>query len=261
MDIIEKAAQELRKHSLITSAGLCVSPGGMQDPESDIDIFVYCSAIPGAGERESLFSGLSGEYTPGAEDTRWGICDLALIGGTEVWLMYVTEQRTKQEAEAILSGTLPEKLDNYYYPVGRLATLKNIEILFERDGFLSGMKESVREYPKRLAHILASYHAEALEDVEDIERAAKRGDVLFYHFALDIALDHFLQVLFALNHEYFPSRKRSLRYIGGFKLKPEGCAEDLQKIVETGAFSGTLNKSFELMKKLIDWTCAPDVFI
>jgi hypothetical protein len=78
--------------------------------------------------------------------------------------------------------------------------------------------------------------------------------VLFYHFALDLELDHFLQALFALNREFFPSRKRSLRYISRFGVRPDGCCETLEEIVALGCRPETLPASYELMKRLIDWT-------
>jgi hypothetical protein len=254
MDMIERITEALAGHPLITAAGLCVSPEGMGDKESDVDIFVYCAFVPPAGERAALVSGISADYAPGGENTRWGICDLAHIDGEEVWLMYVTEQYTGDEVEEILAGKLPGKTDNYYYPVGRLATLKNIDVLFDKSGFLSGLKARLGEYPEGLARTLVEYHAEALLDTEDLERAAGRGDTLFYHFALDLEHDYFLQALFALNRVYFPSRKRSLRYISGFGVKPDGCCETLEKIVAYGSRPETLPESFELVKRLIDWT-------
>lgn len=37
---------------------------------------------------------------------------------------------------AILNGDYPDKLDNYYYPVGRCAMLKNINVLYDKNDFL-----------------------------------------------------------------------------------------------------------------------------
>jgi len=100
------------------------------------------------------------------------------------------------------------------------------------------------------------FHTEALCDTEDMERAAARGDVLFYHFALDIALDHFLQALFALNREYFPSRKRSIKYISGFEIKPLGCEQTLLDIAALGGSTEGARESHAKMAELIEWTRA-----
>ncbi len=253
---INAISEALKAHPLIGAAGLCSSPAAGEDKESDVDIFVYCSDIPPENERAPLVSHISCDYVPGRERTRWGVCDLAHINGEEVWLMYVTERETLDEAEQTLAGALSDKLDNYYYPVGRLATLKNIDVLFDKTGFLGGLKARLAEYPERLSRALFKFHSEALCDTEDIERAAARGDVLFYHFALDIALDHFLQALFALNREYFPSRKRSIKYISGFEIKPLGCEQTLLDIVKLGGIPGGVRASYGKMAELIEWTRA-----
>lgn len=253
MDMMKSITDALQKHPFITAAGLCVSPEGMGDKESDVDIFVYCSEIPPESERAALVADISQDYTPGTRPTRWGICDLAHIGGEEVWLMYVTERDTAGEAQEILAGNCPDKTDNYYYPVGRLATLKHLHVLFDRNGFLAKLKATLDIYPEGLSKILVEYHAEALLDTEDLERAAARRDVLFYHFALDLALDHFLQALFALNQVYFPSRKRSLRYIKDFAVKPQGCEQTLLEIAKLGGSAESTQASFDKMMQLIEW--------
>ncbi|MPM89465.1 hypothetical protein SDC9_136574 [bioreactor metagenome] len=95
---------------------------------------------------------------------------------------------------------------------------------------------------------MLEFHSEQLRDTEDLERADARKDVLFYHFALDLALDHFLLVLFALNRVYFPSRKRSLDDLSTFQQKPVRCEERLLHILHLGALAVTLGDSFH------EWT-------
>ncbi len=46
-----------------------------------------------------------------------------------------------------------------------------------------------------------------------ITRVVLRKEVLFYHQVLENSLDHLLQALYALNHMYFPRRKRIEEYI------------------------------------------------
>ncbi len=255
MNAIERLARALEACPLITAAGLCCPPAEFAvESGSDTDIFVYCREIPAAGERRALLSGIAQDYVPGTDPGRWGICDLTYIDVEEVWLMYVTEEDTRRETEEILSGSMPDKIDNYYYPVGRLATIKNLSAIFDKTGFVAGLKRSVESYPEALARKLARFHEQALLDTEDLERAAKRGDVLYYHFALDLALDHFLQALFALNREYFPSRKRSLKYIKGFEIKPPRCEETLLDILRLGGSPESIGKSYEMLTGLISWT-------
>ena len=81
-------------------------------------------------------------------------------------------------------------------------------------------------------------------------RAIRRKDVLFYHATLDLALDRYLQALFALNHTYFPSRKRSPEFIRGFAIKPEDCETRLKQVVALGASAETLEESYRAWQEL-----------
>jgi predicted nucleotidyltransferase len=223
--------------------------------EGDIDVFIYCDKIPEFEKRNSIINQLGNLLQEGKVDVlkggHWGIGDFVLINGVETWLMYFTVKETINDVESILNGDYPDKLDNYYYPIGRCAMLKNISILSEKDSFLSSLKERLSEYPNKLAEKLIQYHLNELEDTEDLERAVSRIDVLFYHFAMDIAIDHFLQALFAINKTYFPSRKRTLNFIRSFNIKPERCEEQLLDVVRLGACEDGINQSYEIWSNMV----------
>ncbi len=224
--------------------------------EGDIDIFIYCDKIPGLMERQAVINQLGNHIQEGRvnifEGGHFGVGDFMLIEGVETWLMYFTVSETLTDVEAILKGEYPDKLDNYYYPVGRCAMLRNINILYDKSGFLHDLKEKLSEYPDILAGLLTEYHMEELEDTEDLERAVIRKDVLFYHFAMDLAIDHFLQALFAVNKTYFPSRKRTLDFINSFNIKPERCSEKLLEVVRLGSFPEGIKESFMLWSNMVN---------
>jgi hypothetical protein len=224
--------------------------------EGDIDIFIYCDVIPEQSKRQAIVNQFGSLLQEGRTNVfqggHWGTGDFAYVNGVETWLMYFTVNETIKDIEAILNGDYPDKLDNYYYPVGRCAMLRNINILYDKDNFLYSLKTRLSEYPDELAEKLIQYHLEELSDIEDLERAVSRKDVLFYHFAFDIALDHFLQALFAMNRVYFPSRKRNLDYIEGFSIKPEKCSERLLEIIRLGAESESVKQAYELWNCLVN---------
>ena len=246
-----------RVSALDTVQAAGISGGGAPLPEAgegDIDVFIYCSALPSLAERRAVLENLpdnaQGCRVKVFEDQRWGSGDFALLNGVETWLMYFTVEDALAEAEDILSGKQPDKRDNDYYPVGRLGMLKNITVLFDKAGFLEKLKARLAQYPPALSQTLTAHHLHALCDTEDLDRAAARKDALFYHFALDLALDHFLQALFALNFTYFPSRKRTLTYIEGFPLKPERCGERLLELLTLGGSGETVPRSHAILKSL-----------
>lgn len=253
---LHKLVNTLARHESIRAIGMSGGERPFPEPcEGDIDIFIYCREIPSADERQEMLTALHGEIEHieigKLEGGYWGQGDGLSIAGVETWLLYFTVADARTELEAILAGKYPGRLDSYYYPIGRLAMWKTMRIWHDPDGILGSFKQRLAEYPQNLAWAVIAHHLNALEDVEDLERAVSRKDVFFFHFALDLALDHFLQALFALNHEYFPSRKRSEAYLQGFKVKPAECERRLRQVVELGGKADTLEQSYGIWKKLV----------
>ena len=222
--------------------------------ESDIDLFVFSDVIPDIEKRRAVAERLGDCVTDlrvsASPGKHWGMCDFVFLGQTEVCLMYYTVAWMNAEIESVLSGARPDKEDNYFYPTGRCATLLTMHILCDKQGSIAAMRQRLRAYPESLATQLIRYHLGRLSDVEDLERAVSRKDALFYHFALDLSLDHFLQALFALNRRYFPSRKRTLSFIETFDQKPAQCAERLLGVVAHGASGETVSQSYEEFSSL-----------
>jgi len=222
--------------------------------EGDIDLFIYCDIIPSECQREVMLKELSaidhydlGVYSGG----NWGIGDFAVLQGVDTSLMFFTIAETRAEIKALLRGERLDRENNYYYPLGRCAMLKNIRELHDTDEVFSSFKALLEEYPVELSRAVIDHHLEKLDDVEDLLRAVGRRDVLFYHFAIELALDSFLQALFALNKAYFPSRKRSLEYIDGFLLKPRDCEQRLLHVISLGVDNDSLQQSYALWQELV----------
>lgn len=254
--IIDSLIDSISKMKEVQSIGISGSKTPLPKAgEGDIDIFIYCDTIPEFRERQALLNQLGDLLQESKinvfEGGHWGVGDFALINGVETWLMYFTVNETLKDIESILNGDYPDKLDNYYYPIGRCAMLKSINILYDKSGFLYSIKERLNKYPDKLAEILIQYHLNELEDTEDLERAVVRKDVLFYHFAIDIAIDHFLQALFAINRTYFPSRKRTLDFIRNFNIKPERCSERLLEVIKLGSCPEGISQSYELLSSMV----------
>jgi hypothetical protein len=255
--IIDILISNISEMSEVQSIGICGSKFSFpRAGEGDIDIFIYCDIVPNHEKRQAVLNQLGNHIQEGKvnifEGGHWGIGDFMLINRIETWLMYFTVNETVTDVEAILSGKYPDKLDNYYYPIGRCAMLKNINILCDKNNFLDDFKKRLSEYPDKLGKILIQFHLDELDDTEDLERAVVRKDVLFYHFAMDIAIDHFLQALFAINKVYFPSRKRTLDFIENFNIKPEGCNEKLLEVIRLGGLSEEIDHSFSIWSNMVN---------
>jgi len=222
--------------------------------ESDIDIFVFCEAVPGVSARRAAIesAGINTDeiHLSGERGRFWGVCDFLTAGGAEFCLMYFALDEMDQEIESVLDGARMDREDEYFYPTGRCATFLGMHVLYDRAGYIAGMKKRLAAYPPPLAEKTFSHHINFIDDAEDFARAVQRGDALFFHSTLEKALDHYLLALFALNRCFFPSRKRNLQAIDSFARKPADCSERLLEVVALGAKPETLEKSYELWSAL-----------
>ena len=252
---LNKLVSVLAQHNSVRAIGLSGGERPLPEPgEADIDLFVYCTAIPSKDERKLMLVSLAEEIEHveigKLESGHWGQGDSFLLEGVETWLLYFTVAEARTEFDAILDGQYLGRLDSYYYPIGRCAMWKAMRVFYDPDGFLQSIKQCLNEYPQALSSAILKHHLKALDDVEDLERAVYRQDVFFYHFAFDLALDHFLQAVFALNREYFPSRKRSESYLRNFQFKPVDCESRLRQVIALGANAETLEKSYRIWNTL-----------
>jgi hypothetical protein len=253
---INKVATAIAAHSCVRAVGWSGGERALpQLGEGDIDIFVYCTHIPQAEQRRELLASIRGDVEPfevsASESKHWGQGDRCYVCGIETWLLYFTVAEARTELEDILAGKHLSREDGDFYPLGRLAMWNTMRVLYDPYGVFQSFKNRLKIYPAQLAEAVVSYHLKALRDVEDLERATHRKDVLFYHFALDLALDHFLQALFALNRVYFPSRKRSEEFIEQFQIKPANCAQRLRQAVAWGSHADTLACSDQTWNELV----------
>ena len=221
--------------------------------ESDIDIFVYVETMPAPEERMAAYqksgADLENLQLNACEGGNWGTGDAMLVSGVETFLMYFTTEETVQNLNDILAGRLPDRIGDYY-PIGRCAAIKTMHVHADKKGFLHALKERLKEYPEQLSKTLCLHHGALTNDEEDFGRALRRKDPLFYHFALEIALDHFLQALFALNRTFFPSRKRTKQYLDGFSYKPERCHERMLEVLRLGGEPERLHESYAIWREL-----------
>jgi len=245
---------EIRKIDGVASIG---KSGGETIPiqnENDIDVFIFCSHIPNAQTRktavkkvESAVSKITISETAGRF---WGVCDFVTIENTEICLMYFNISDMNDEIESVLNGSRLDRENEYFYPTGRCATFLSMYVLYDKTGYISNMKEKLSVYPIVLSKKLYDHHVGKINDNEDFERAIARKDTIFYHSTLELAIDHFLQALFALNQCYFPSRKRITQFIEKFKLKPINCSERLLEVIKTGSEPRTLSQSYDIWSAL-----------
>lgn len=244
----------LSSQAAIYAIGKSGGPGFPAPGDGDVDIYVFCDTVPARQARAALYArhAFTGVRVQVGDDPHWGTVDFVTVAGREVCLLHFAMDAISASVDETLAGNLLERQDNYFYPTGRLATLHGLGILYDEHGFIARLQARLATYPPALAHKLSLYHLDKLDDMEDLRRAAQMGDVPFFHFALDIAMDHLLQALFALNLVYFPSRKRSFRYLDSFAIAPHRCSDRLREILRMGGMQTHLERALDAWQQLAE---------
>lgn len=221
--------------------------------KSDIDLFVICTEVPDTEERKQLYKALH-PYHPEismnvSNGGIWGYGDIFLYQGIDIMPMYFTIEEMRSYLEEVLDGKHLER-EGRFYPIGRLASIETLNIIYEENKAWSEIIARVREYPVALFKAWYNAQSQQILDGEDLGRALLRKEVLFYHQVLEESMDHMLQALYAINRRYFPSRKRTEQAVETFPYKPERFMERLFRIVENSVRPEDIETSVTELKKL-----------
>ena len=221
--------------------------------KSDIDMFVICDKVPEREERLKFYESLTGSYDSLQMEVCaggiWGYGDIFMCEGIDVMPMYFTVTEMKNYLEEVIAGKHLEK-DGRFYPVGRLASIETLNVLWEKDFAWTNIINLVKNHPVDFFQAWFKNESWRILDEEDLGRAELRHEVLFFHQVVEEFLDHFLQALYALNNQYFPSRKRTQKAIEGFKLKPENCYQRLNDIVSLSVSEEHITEAVYEIRKL-----------
>lgn len=255
-ETIDRLASSLPEDPSIEAIGLSSNPIPHESSEGDIDIFVYCSRIPEPSFRmESYPPEMKGpDFRPRIfVDDIWGDADFAKIGDVDAWIMYFLAEDARKDFDETISGRNIQR-DNGFYPSGRLAMFRKMTILYDKDNFLGGLKRRLETYPGQMGERIRRNCVEQMYDEEDLVRASTREDVLFFHIAIDDALDALMQYLFAVNGELFPGRKRNIDMAAGFGKAPADLTSRIKRIIRLGSDGQELPRAFAEYRKLRDET-------
>jgi len=180
--LFEKLINSINGLLEVQSIGKTGSKNISISQENDIDIFIICDNIPDLKSREKLYNDLDYDLkikTNDFESKYWGTMDYINLDKIDICLMYFQKSKVENEIDDILKGNRIKKEDNYFYPIGRCSTYKNINILHDKNKFLENMKLKLSNYPKTLYDKSINLHLAELNDTEDIENAMHKKDLCF----------------------------------------------------------------------------------
>ena len=219
---------------------------GNSDALSDVDVYLFAErVVPGAERRERIVQAL-GE---GSRAVSWGSDEPFVQGGTdfrhrgvpvECWL------RSAREVESAIAACRAGEIRREYavwavmgfFSHVVLADVRAMRIVEDPHGMLARWKEAVRTYPEPLRHaLLRRFMAEAAFWPENFHyrSAVERGDVLYTSGIVQQVVHALVQVLFALNREYFPGEKGVAALLDRLPVRPPELASRFQAVLCAGS--------------------------
>ena len=218
----EVAAEFARLPAVLAVAPAAARTSGNHDARSDIDLYVYArEEVPVERRREiAERRGIRVEVDNRFWETgdEWDERD----SGTHVDVMF----RSPAFAEDSLARVLDRHEASLGYSTALWHNLRTSEVLFDRDGWMAGIKVSAsRAYPDALAHAIIAKNWPLLRGVagaypKQIALAAQRGDIVAVNHRLAALLASAFDVLFALNRVPHPGEKRLLALAARLPLAP-----------------------------------------
>lgn len=215
---------------------------GRGDSLSDIDIYLFANdVLPAARRDERVLAELGAKARPES----WGADEPFVQGGTDFWPAGQRVEcwlRSTREVDRTLRACLGGEVRREYVvwtvmgflSYTALADVHSMKVVDDPHGILARWKAAVATYPAALRQsILGRFMPEAAFWPENFHyrTAVQRADVIYTSAIVQQVLQALIQVVFALNHAYFPGEKRLAHAMETLPVQPSGFAQRVQELL------------------------------
>ena len=219
---------------------------GVEDAESDLDLYIFARDILPNAERTRLCRQLIGNEP---QVVSWGHDAVFTQAGTdfyyqgqkvECWLRHADLISTSvaECRRGIVKREFVTWTTTGFYNHCVLSDLSHMVPLEDPAGMLARWQREVAVYPPELRQAIMEQHLSAAHFWPDnfhYLSAIERCDLIYVTGIVQQAAHNLIQVLFALNRVYFPGDKKLDVAIRLLPLKPERVEERLQRLIFPGA--------------------------
>ena len=216
---------------------------GSSDALSDVDVYLFArEVLPGAERALRVAAAL------GCEAASWGRDVPFVEGGTdfvyrgqrvECWLR--NPERVEATIAACREGRIQRDLVVWtvmgFFNYVVLADVRAMRDVEDPYGFLGRWKEETGSYPERLrSAVVGRFMEEASFWPENFHyaTAVERADVFYTSGIVQQVVQALIQVIFALNREYFPGEKKVAYALSALPVQPRGFAARAQGLIAPG---------------------------
>jgi hypothetical protein len=218
---------------------------GVDDPESDLDLYLFAREVLPAEQRARLCE----QWGADPESvTSWGAPDTFVQGGTdfyvnglkvECWLRnvdYVDEILDECKRGIVRREFVTWTVMGFYRHC-TLSDLANMRPLEDLSGILARWKAAMSEYPPKLRANILETHLQAAQFWPEnfhYRTAVERCDVIYTTGIVQQVVHNLIQVLFALNRVYFPGDKKLALALEHLQVKPRRASQRVVDLLAPG---------------------------
>jgi hypothetical protein len=196
----------------VALGGSRASGSSSTDPASDIDLYVYTHGDIPLAERRAIVERSGGASRASLDMTYWGLGDewINAPTGIEVDLIYFKAGWMEEQ----ISRVVERHQASLGYTTCFWYTVQNSIIFADPHGWFTALQQRCQiEYPEALRRNIVALNYPVLRTIipafgKQIEKAAKRGDLVSINHRTAALLASYFDILFAANRQLHPGEKR-----------------------------------------------------
>ena len=209
---------------------------GTTDQASDIDLYVNTHGEIPLEERRTIVERSGGAAQASLNMTYWGLGDewIHAPSGIEVDIIYFDTAWMEEQIDRVIEKHQP----SVGYTTCFCYTVRNSIIFADPNGWFARLqRQCQQEYPEALRQNIVTYNYPLLRSLipafgNQIEKAAKRGDLVSINHRTAVLLASYFDILFALNRQLHPGEKRQVEFaLNHCHLLPANMQADLASIL------------------------------
>jgi hypothetical protein len=206
------------------------------DSHSDIDLYVYTHADIALDTRRSIVQRVGGASRADLGMAYWGPSDgwFDAASGIEIDVVFFDADWMAQTLERVIQRHEADM----GYTTCFWHTVRQSQSLFDRSGWFAGLQQQCAvPYPEPLRQKILALNHPLLRGVipayaYQIEKAAKRGDLLSLNHRLAALFASYFDCLFAANRLLHPGEKRQLEFaLARCTHQPQAMAADIEAVL------------------------------
>lgn len=235
-ELFNKIISEYEKFDCVEAIAIGGSSAAKtSDSISDIDIYVFTTGSIPLEAREKIVKNISSKYEVGGE--YFGSGDEYFVD--ELNVQFDVMFWDKNWFENIVENIWIKHYPSNNYTTCFLYTLKNLQILFDRNNWLSVQKEKINTaFPEELKNNIIKRNMMLLKDkpfasyYEQIKKAVERKDIVSINHRISAFLASYFDIIFAKNELLHPGEKRLIKFAkSNCEILPAKFEENIEKLL------------------------------